>query len=63
MTAASDLPMDSRIPFNFEFPFTPAPSDEELLSLSRVSEKYNRDGSVDFDHMDPDFYKAESDIA
>lgn len=63
MTAASDLRVDSSILFNFEFPFTPAPSDEELLSLSRVSDKYNRDGSVDFDHMDPSFYKAQSDIA
>jgi HSP20 family molecular chaperone IbpA len=63
MPSASELPLDSSTPFNFDFPLDPPPTEAERLTLSAVSEKYNRDGSVELDHMDPYFYMAESHIA
>ncbi len=63
MPSTSDLPTDPNTPFNFDFPLDPAPTEAERLALSAVSEKHNRDGSVELDHMDPYFYMTESRIA
>ena len=63
MPPTFDLPTDPSTIRNFDFPLDPVPTEAERLNISAVSEEYNRDGSIEIDHMDPYFYMTESHIA